>query len=90
MSHCILCFLSGDDVKKSLQMAEAIEAMAKAFQELSKNNIVVPPKIHLDIHDKTDIALIMPVYRASQKQLIIKAISLSDYYIYLSVAGKYL
>jgi len=76
MSHYNLRFLSSDDVKQSLQMTEAVEAMALAFQELSKNEIVVPPRIHLDMPDEDGIALIMPVYGASQKELTIKAITL--------------
>jgi ornithine cyclodeaminase/alanine dehydrogenase-like protein (mu-crystallin family) len=76
MSQNLLRFISGDDVKKSLQMTEAVEAMAQAFQELSKNKIVAPPRIHLDIQDEDGIALIMPVYGAAQKELTIKAITI--------------
>jgi len=76
MSHCNLRFLSAADVKQSLQMAEAIKAMAQAFQELSKNKMVIPPRIHLDMQDKNDIVLIMPIYGALHRQILIKTISI--------------
>jgi ornithine cyclodeaminase/alanine dehydrogenase-like protein (mu-crystallin family) len=76
MSHCKLHFISGDQVKQSFQMPEAIDTMGQAFQHLSNNNLIVPPRIHIDMKDDDGIALVMPAYSPSHKEFTIKAISI--------------
>lgn len=76
MSNCKLHFISGDNVKQSFQMPEAVDAMGQAFHHLSHNNLVVPPRIHIDMKDDDGIALVMPVYSPLHKELTIKAITI--------------
>jgi ornithine cyclodeaminase/alanine dehydrogenase-like protein (mu-crystallin family) len=69
-------FLSAEDVKKCLSMPEAITAMREAFQLLSKREVVVPLRLHLDIPEYKGVELVKPVYVPALNQIGFKVISL--------------
>lgn len=53
-------FLSADDVRAALPMADAIEAMKDAFRELSAGRVVMPVRAHIDVPEYNGTALFMP------------------------------
>ena len=69
-------FLSGEEVKRALPMNEAIEAMKGAFIKLSADQVVAPPRTHLDIEENNGVALVMPVYIPGGKYMELKLITL--------------
>src|SRR5579872_6749991 len=44
-----MLILNADDVRRSLAMAEAIEAMKRAFAAFSSGEALVPPRTHLTV-----------------------------------------
>ena len=72
--------LSAADVPEALPMAEAIEAMKRAFAALSGGRAVVPLRAHLPIESHAGISLVMPAYVAADggEALAVKVISLLD------------
>ncbi len=76
MSNRTIRYLSADDVKNALTMDEAIKAMREAFEQLSKNQVNVPMRMHLDIKEFNGVELIKPVYSPSIERIGIKVISL--------------
>jgi ornithine cyclodeaminase/alanine dehydrogenase-like protein (mu-crystallin family) len=75
MTNSTLRILSGEDVKKSLTMTQAIAAMKDAFVQLSSGRADVPPRVHLDLADRDATALFMPVYLPSTEMLGCKVVS---------------
>jgi ornithine cyclodeaminase/alanine dehydrogenase-like protein (mu-crystallin family) len=76
MAARTLRFLSAEDVRKSLPMAEAVEIMKRAFAYLSAGQAVVPPRIHLDVCDGRGVALFMPSYLPAAERIGLKMITL--------------
>ena len=73
-----MLILTADDVRKSLPMEEAIEAMKSAFASLSNGMAVVPLRTRLPIPDSEALSLFMPAYvhSADGQALAIKIVSL--------------
>jgi ornithine cyclodeaminase/alanine dehydrogenase-like protein (mu-crystallin family) len=69
-------FLSAEDVRKCLNMPQAISAMREGFQLLSKREVVVPLRLHLDIPEYNGVELVKPVYAPALNQIGFKVISL--------------
>lgn len=73
-----MLILNAKDVRASLPMKEAIEAMKKAYASLSNGTADVPQRIHLSIPKHDAISLFMPAYMNtdSDEALAIKVVSL--------------
>lgn len=54
--------LSGDDIRRALPMAEAIEAMRTAFSQLASGAVRMPVRSHIDVPEHDGTALFMPSY----------------------------
>lgn len=78
MSKNEIRVFSAEDVKKALPMKKAIEIMKEAFIQISKNEAIVPPRIHLNIPEYSGDSLIMPIYMPSNKRIGLKLITLFD------------
>lgn len=74
--------LNAADVRRSLVMPEAIEAMKRAFAAFSSGQALVPPRIHLPVPQHAGIALVMPaLVRDSEscgEALAVKVVSVFD------------
>lgn len=70
--------LTAEDVRKSLPMKEAIEAMKSAYAAFSDGKAVVPLRTRLPIPDSEALSLFMPAYAHSNNSeaLAIKVVSL--------------
>jgi ornithine cyclodeaminase/alanine dehydrogenase-like protein (mu-crystallin family) len=75
MSSQTIRFLSAEDVRKSLNMDQAIEAVREAFMQLSAGTAAVPPREHIDIAQQNATALFMPVYLPGIQKIGIKVVS---------------
>lgn len=73
-----MLLLNAEDVRKSLPMEEAIEAMKSAYAALSSGKAVVPLRTRLPIPGSEALSLFMPAYVHStdSKALAIKVVSL--------------
>lgn len=73
-----MLLLSAEDVRKSLPMKEAIEAMKNAYASLSNGTAVVPLRTRLPIPESEALSLFMPAYVHSVdgQALAIKVVSL--------------
>lgn len=69
-------YLSSSDVNKIFKMANAVEVMRDAFVRLSAGEVLVPPRMHLDIPQYEGVELIKPVYIPAYHQVGIKVISI--------------
>lgn len=67
-------FLSKHDVEKCLDMYSTIEAMKSAFSELSNKKVTAPLRTSIQLKNKDDGALFMPVYSPSIKLVGLKSI----------------
>lgn len=68
--------LSAQDVKASLPMPKAIEAMKHAYSQLSADKVVMPSRQHIST-DK-GVTLIMPAYLPEGNEFGIKVVSIYD------------
>ena len=75
-----MLILNAHDVRKSLPMADAIEAMKRAFCALSAGRAKVPLRAHLDVEPHGGISLVMPAYVDDplDEALAVKVVSLFD------------
>lgn len=73
-----MLILNAKDVKTSVPMKEAIEAMKTAYASLSNGKADVPQRIHLSIPKHSAISLFMPAYMQSESNeaLAVKVVSL--------------
>jgi len=69
-------FLSSHDIQQALPMKKAIAVMSEAFIALSRREVVVPLRLHLDIPKHHGVQLVKPVYSPLLNQAGIKVISL--------------
>jgi alanine dehydrogenase len=69
-------YLSSEDLHQLLDIAHVIEAMRDGFLQLSNKEILVPPRMHLDIDRHQGTALVKPVYSSKLKMIGLKVISL--------------
>lgn len=70
-----LLFLSGNDIRQALSMREAIEAMRSAFIQLSGGEAQVALRTRLELNDKDDCALFMPVYLPREEKVAVKTVT---------------
>jgi ornithine cyclodeaminase len=70
-----LRLLTGDEVRQSLPMASAIEAMKIAYIQLSTGQADVPLRTRIDLPRVEGSALFMPAYLRETGQLAIKYVS---------------
>jgi len=76
MSGHAIRFLSADEVKKALPMSEAVEAMKRAFEELSAGRTILPARTHMEIQEPPGDFLIMPSYMKSLGRVGLKTVTL--------------
>jgi alanine dehydrogenase len=67
--------LSRKDVRQSLPMAAAIEAVKAAFAQLSTGRADVPLRVALEIPRHNGVTLFMPAYLAAGDQMAVKIVS---------------
>lgn len=73
-----MLILTADEVRKSLPMNEAIQAMKQAYASLSDRRAVAPLRTRLPIPNSDALSLFMPAYvhAADNQALAVKAVSL--------------
>jgi ornithine cyclodeaminase/alanine dehydrogenase len=69
-------YLSSEDLHQLLDIPQVMDAMKDAFLQLSNKELVVPPRMHLDIERHQGIVLVKPVYSPKLKLIGLKVISL--------------
>ena len=67
--------LSREDVRQALPMRQAIDAMKRAFAQLSTGQADVPVRVALDVPRHNGVTLIMPAYLSADDQMAIKIVS---------------
>ena len=87
MPEPTLRFLSADEVRRALPMAEAVEAMKRALAALSAGEAVVPARTHLALGDSAGegdeagpagTALVMPAYAPADGRVGVKIVTLLE------------
>ncbi|HEY47302.1 MAG TPA: ornithine cyclodeaminase family protein [Anaerolineae bacterium] len=68
-------FLDASDVRQSLPMVLAIEAMKDAFAQLSMGKATVPMRSHIEVKRQDGIILFMPALLHESQDLAIKIVS---------------
>jgi ornithine cyclodeaminase/alanine dehydrogenase-like protein (mu-crystallin family) len=76
MKRAPLLHLSAADVRKALPMAEAIAAMRDAFGQLSRGQVTLPPRQHIEASAEHGTALVMACHSAALKRFSLKCITL--------------
>jgi ornithine cyclodeaminase/alanine dehydrogenase-like protein (mu-crystallin family) len=71
-----MLMLSGEDVRRAVPMASAIEAVAAAFAELADGQAALPLRTRVDMPTADGLALFMPAYLAGSGALGLKALTL--------------
>lgn len=66
--------ISGEEVARAVQMAEAIEAVKNSFIQLSEGKAQVPLRTHIQVKEKGS-TLFMPAYLAESDGLGVKIVS---------------
>ncbi len=70
-----LRMLSRDDVRRALPMREAVEAMKRAFAQLSRGQAILPLRVALPVERHNGVTLFMPGYLAGDDRMAIKIVS---------------
>jgi ornithine cyclodeaminase/alanine dehydrogenase-like protein (mu-crystallin family) len=70
--------LTRSDVQRSISMREAVEAVKRAFIELSTGRADVPLRIALSQPKGAGVTLVMPGYLSDSESLAVKVISVHD------------
>jgi alanine dehydrogenase len=70
-----LRILSGDDVRRAVTMAEAIEAVREAYVQLSAGEAVVPLRTPVPVAKLDAVTLFMPAYLSASDALGAKIVS---------------
>ncbi len=75
-----MLILNAHDVRETLPMAEAIDAMKRAFCALSAGRAEVPLRAHLNVEPHDGVSLVMPAYVSDpdDEALAVKVVSLFD------------
>ncbi len=71
-----LRFLSADDVRRALPMADAIAAMKTAFRDLSSAQAIAPARTHMRIPEHAGGALFVPCANPSLGRMGVKVVTL--------------
>ena len=67
--------LSRQDVRQALPMHQAIEAVKRAFAQLSTGQAKVPLRVALDVPRHNGVTLFMPGYLSADDQMAVKIVS---------------
>ena len=67
--------LTREDVRRALPMGRAIEAMKRAFAQLSTGQADVPLRVGLDVPGHNGVTLFMPAYLSADDQMAVKIVS---------------
>jgi alanine dehydrogenase len=67
--------ISGAEVRQALPMGRAVEAMKRAFAQLSTGQAAVPLRVGLDVPRHQGVTLFMPAYLAADDQMAVKVVS---------------
>jgi alanine dehydrogenase len=67
--------LSRQDVRQALPMRQAIEAVKRAFAQLSTGQANVPLRVALDVPRHNGVTLFMPGYLSADDQMAVKIVS---------------
>jgi alanine dehydrogenase len=70
--------LTQSDVQRSISMREAVEAVKRAFIELSTGRADVPLRIALSQPKGAGVTLVMPGYLSDSESLAVKVVSVHD------------
>jgi ornithine cyclodeaminase/alanine dehydrogenase-like protein (mu-crystallin family) len=70
--------LTRSDVQRSISMREAVEAVKRAFVELSTGRADVPLRIALSQPKHDGVTLFMPGYLGDSESLAVKVVSVHD------------
>ena len=70
--------LTRSDVQRSISMLEAVEAVKRAFIELSTGRADVPLRISLSQPKGAGVTLVMPGYLSDSESLAVKVVSVHD------------
>ncbi|MDW8068258.1 MAG: ornithine cyclodeaminase family protein [Anaerolineae bacterium] len=70
-----LLVLSQSDVRRALPMRDAVEAMKRAFAQLSTGQAEVPLRVPLPVPRHNGLTLFMPAYLAADDQMAVKIVS---------------
>jgi len=71
-----LRLLSIQDVKQSISMPQAIDAMERAFMQLAQNQVELPLRTGLAIPEEQALTLTMPAYLRQDQTLGLKVVSI--------------
>ena len=71
-------FLTANDVRRSLPMKDAVEAMKSAFRELSAGRVLVPLRSHINLPEHQGGVLAMPAYSPETMRFGLKVITLFE------------
>ena len=67
-----LLHLSAEAVRRALPMRDAIDAMRDAFAQLSRGEVTLPPRQHLDASGGAGAALVMSCHSAARQLFALK------------------
>ncbi|MBE9508675.1 MAG: hypothetical protein IMY86_11575, partial [Chloroflexi bacterium] len=67
--------LSHEDVRRALPMRQAIEAVKRAFVQLSTGQADVPLRVPLEVGRHNGVTLFMPAYLSADDQMAVKIVS---------------
>lgn len=67
--------LSGDDVRRAITMAEAIQAVREAYVQLSAGQAIVPLRTPVPVEGRGGVTLFMPAYLAESDAMGAKIVS---------------
>src|SRR5262247_1103384 len=70
--------LNRSDVRRSISMREAVEAVKRAFIELSTGRADVPLRIALSQPERDGVTLVMQAYLSDSESLAVKVVSVHD------------
>lgn len=70
-----LRILNGQEVREALPMAEAIEGMKEAYQQLSAGKAAVPLRTRIEVPKTDGISLFMPALLHDSEDLALKVVS---------------
>jgi ornithine cyclodeaminase/alanine dehydrogenase-like protein (mu-crystallin family) len=75
MNTSSLLYLSADDVRRALPMSAAIEAMRRAFAELSAGQATMPTRECLAASGQNGVDLVMPCHSTTLKMFSLKTVT---------------
>ena len=74
-NEAALLYLSHADVRRALPMADAIEAMQKAFLQLADGRVTMPARSKVEIPEANGVVLLMPCYAAGTHRVSLKLLT---------------